>query len=182
MTQFNFLPNGSAAFDTRSLLDSVPIRLRLPLVGFSAVIVVLAAIIGIDAFQLRLTQGEVDEVSARRDRTQVAVHTVSMLRSRLVTREALLARVTTIRRRDLDGANELATIGNALPTRAWIASLHSDGTRWTIDGETRDPQAIGATLVALRRATMLHSPALVSLRSSSEARPIDYQLNVDRSP
>jgi Tfp pilus assembly protein PilN len=182
MTRFDFLPSGIIGVDSRSIMDAVPQRLRVPLVGLSAVIAVLITIIGIDAFQLRSTQGEVDEIGARRDRTQAAVHTVAMLRARLLTRETLLARVTAIRRRNLDGANELATIGNALPTRAWIASLHSDGTRWTIDGETRDPQAVGATLVALRRAAMLRSPTLVSLRSSSENRPIDYQLTVDRSP
>jgi Tfp pilus assembly protein PilN len=165
MTRFDFLPSGIIGVDSRSLMDAVPQRLRVPLVGLSAVIAVLITIIGIDAFQLRSTQGEIDEIGARRDRTQAAVHTVA-----------------AIRRRNLDGANELATIGNALPTRAWIASLHSDGTRWTIDGETRDPQAVGATLVALRRAAMLRSPTLVSLRSSSENRPIDYQLTVDRSP
>ena len=182
MTRFNFLPSSSIGIDTRSLMDAIPQRLRVPLVGLSTVIAVLIAIVGIDAFQLRSARSEIDEIVARRDRTQAAVHTVAMLRARLLTRETLLARVTAIRRGDLDGANELATIGNALPTRAWIASLHSDGTRWTIDGETRDPQAVGATLVALRRAAMLRSPALVSLRSSSEGRPIDYQLNVDRSP
>jgi len=182
MTRFDFLPSGTIRIDSRSLTDSVPQRLRLPLVGLSAVITVLIAIVGIDTFQLHSAQGEVDEIGARRDRTQAAVHTVAMLRARLLTRETLLARVTAIRRRDLDGANELATIGNALPTRAWIASLHSDGTRWTIDGETRDPQAVATTLVALRRAAMLRSPTLVSLRNGSENRPIDYQLYVDRSP
>lgn len=182
VTRYNFLPNGFTGINTRSLIDAIPLRLRVPLVTLSAVVAVLIALTCIDAIRLRAAQGEVDEVGARRDRTQAAVRAVAMLRARLLAQEALLARVNAIRRRDQDGTNELATIGNALPTRAWISSLHSDGTRWTIDGETRDPQAVGATLVALRRAAMLHSPTLVSIRSSSKKLPIDYQLHVDRSP
>lgn len=182
MKRFNFIPTGVARIDGRHFLESIPSRLRLPILALCAVIIVLAGILTVDASQLHAAQNEIDEIESRRDRTQAAARAVAQIRVHVTAQQMLLSRVNAVRRHDLDCANELATIGNALPLRAWIASLHSDGTRWTIDGETRDPQAVAATLVALRRAAMLHAPALVSMRSSNESHPIDYQLHVERTP
>lgn len=182
MTRFNFQTPGLQTLDARGLGEIVPARLRPPAIALLAAIVAVAAVFVFEGVQLRAAESEYEDIAARRDRTQVAVRTVVQLRALVSKRTDTLVRITMIRRRDLDGTNELATIGNAVPTRAWIASLHSDGARWTIDGETRDPQAIGATLVALRRASMLRAPGLVSLRSSNAARPIDYQVNVERVP
>jgi|GEM_PF-2031983 len=182
MKRFNFLPTGARQFDARQLLEGVPLRLRLPILVLGAVLTVLAGMLMVDSVQLRAAQNEIDEIGTRRDRTQAAAYVIAQIGVHVAAHQTLLARVNAIRRHDLDCANELATIGNALPLRAWIASLHSDGTRWTIDGETRDPQAVAATLVALRRAAMLHAPALVSMRGSNEGRPIDYQLNLERTP
>lgn len=182
MNRFNFLPAGFVRLDARTIVDTIPNRLRVPVIIFCATLLVLTALVVIDQANLRTIQIETDGLTARRDRTQVAVHRIALIRTHVLAAEQLLANVTAIRRRDLDGANELATIANALPMRSWIASLHSDGLRWTIDGETRDAQTVGATLVALRRATMLRAPTLVSFRNSGPTRPMNYQLNVERQP
>src|SRR6202011_888092 len=122
MTRFNYAPSRFAALGAFRLSMGRP-AVRGPLLALAASAVLVAATSAIQMMRLQTLEREASAIGAQRTvlepaltRLRAAQRTVARLEAQAEARAAVLSSGTL-------RANEVASIGNALPRDAWLTAL-----------------------------------------------------------
>jgi len=135
---------------------------------------------GILALRLHAARAELSADYVRLDQTTAAAGPAQRLLRRIGEIRAVADDVTRARHSGDRAADELARLGNAVPSHVWIAHVRRDGSELAVDGGAGSVAAVGSALNSL---TGPHARVqLVGLKDA--ARPgavadIRYSLRID---
>ena len=180
MTRFNYAPSRFAALGAFRLSMGRP-AVRGPLLALAASAVLVAATSAIQMMRLQTLEREASAIGAQRTvlepaltRLRAAQRTVARLEAQAEARAAVLSSGTL-------RANEVASIGNALPRDAWLTALRVTPRTIALEGRTSRVRTVAATLTSLEHAHGVSAVRLISAHADA-ARPIvNYAIEVERS-
>jgi Tfp pilus assembly protein PilN len=180
------------AFDHRPLrpLEAALMSVRgarLAVTGSRAIVALLGALAltaaagGILAMRLHASRADVGADLVRLNQPAAAAAPAKLTLQRIGEIRALADDVTQARQSGDRAADELAQLGNAVPSHVWIARFRRDGGALIVDGGAGSVDAVGRALASLDGD---HAHAqLVGLKDA--ARPgapsdIRYSLRIDQ--
>lgn len=180
MTRFNFL---AATQPKRPRLREMTIaaRLRAPLGALAGTAALVAALYTVQTVRLHVASEWHDNALVRLAQSEAAVRQIKSLDANVARRSALAAAVIEVQRSGTRRANELAWIGNTLPSETWLSSVRVDAGNYALEGGAKRVAAVGAALLALRSNSALGIPRLLSVTDEGTAVPgtVRYVLRLE---
>jgi Tfp pilus assembly protein PilN len=169
MTRFDYLGGRErGAPGGRSLIVAIDQRILGPLTALGATVCLTVTGCAIQLARLHAAQHAYAAASAQLAALHEPVERVARLRSRIVVAADVVAVVAASRRANLAHANEFASIGNRLPSDAWLRSLRYENGRYELAGVASAAATVGTAIEALRGPARDFTPHLVSLRASTD--------------
>jgi len=160
---------------------------RVAAIGSRAVVALIGALAitasaaGILAMRLQATRSELGADLLRLDRTAAASAPARTTLRRIGEIRALADEISEARRSGDRAADELARLGNAVPSHVWIARFRRDGSDVVVDGGAGSVEAVGRALMTLSDDRT--RAQLVGLKDASRPdAPSDvrYSLRIDQ--
>lgn len=147
---------------------------RRPLMALGAALALLGILLGIEATRLDHLHREAAATETRIAALADVVRQVRAVEQDVARLRALGVRIAAIRRSGDIAANEIASVGNALPADVWLTSLRRDGATIAIDGGARSVTAIATALDPL--AHLSGTARLASARMPPGSRELRYSV------
>ena len=180
MTRFNYAPPPFAGLGALRLSFGHH-ALRGPLCALAASLILVALTSTVQALRLHALDREAGAIAARRAVLEPALTRLHATQRAVSRLEQLAAANSTVRSSGGLSANEIASIGNALPIDAWLTTLRVTPRTIALEGRTARVRTVAATLSALERVRGVAAVRLLSAHADA-ARPIvTYTIEVERS-
>lgn len=177
MSSFDYL-HGPRTHMLQKLFElRVPERLHIPLLALCASLAATGGGWSIEAYRLSCALA-----AEHRYETALLESTREVARADVYARRVsdlveVDRRVRGIVRSGPAHAAQLAEIGNALPSHAWLTSVDRDTTGITLQGQTRDLTTLAAVLESLSHLRGARVPMLVDAAASSHR--ITYEIRLE---
>ncbi len=154
--------------------------LRPPLVALGALIASLGLLYGIEATRLHHFERAAAAYEAQLTATALEVQRVHRLAADVLRLRALNDEVASIRRSGDIRANEIAALGNDLPSDAWLTALRKDGDALDLEGGGRRLGTVGAAITALARLPQYGGARLVAIHGEPARAGVTYSIVLER--
>lgn len=182
MTRFNYAPARRERFIADSLagIRTAGVRLSIGLVGAS--ILLVTAMWSLEARHLAQLDDDLAILRTQARAVDAAAYHAGQLQTTLRRLRAIGVRVALARRAAITTTNEVALIGNSLPSRTWLTSVQAtpDGG-WSISGRSTQLVEIGTTLSAIQHLDDRAPARLLSVSAGGRTgRTLDFVIGWDR--
>lgn len=182
MIRFNYLaPDRMSRFVLflGSLRESA---MRGPILAVALSFLLLGAARAVEDWRLRVVHVRLQEMSIREAGTLASRKRVQALTTDVVRLEKIDEYVRAVRRSGVDRAEELAAIGNSLPTHVWLTAIRDTDAGWSISGGARNVADVGTAMLALEHVPRVTSATLVAAQSGDrDERSVQYEMRLARS-
>ncbi|GAC1416189.1 MAG: hypothetical protein NVSMB5_06230 [Candidatus Velthaea sp.] len=168
MNRFNFIAVRRPMDFTIDKM-TVPPRLREPAGALAATAALVTVLYGIQTIRLQEASERHGTAVARLARSEAAIRHFKMLDAEIARRSRLAAAVIDVQRSGVRRANELAWIGNRLPSETWLSSIRVDAGSYALEGGSERVAAVGAAMQSLRGNPTLGTPQLQSVTDDASA-------------
>jgi Tfp pilus assembly protein PilN len=155
-------------------------RLRLAVVAIGGALASL--VLPYCAESTRLHELESAASAYRTELADIAVDVgrVRGLERNIAKLRAVSDEVVAIRRSGGMRADEIAELGNALPSESWLTALRRDGEALEVQGGSARLSTVAATIAALARLSRYSGARLVSAYGGESRPQVSYSIVLER--
>lgn len=180
MKRINYLITPSERLFGHALRLAVPRPLRLPLVALAGALAALGLPYCVEMVRLQDLEkvGGAYEMSVAA--TVLDVRQVRVLERDVARLRVLSDEVASIRRSGDVHANEIAALGNELPTDAWLTALRKDGEALDVEGGGGRLTTVAAAMAALARLPQYSGARLVAVHAEAALPEVTYSIVLER--
>lgn len=157
-------------------------KLRRTLAVFGLTAVAISATAAAEAGRLAGLQRTGTALTEQLHRADADAADARALQRELARLQGIARRVAATRRSGPDGANDVAALGNRLPSNVWLTSLRRAPDTVSLEGRSAQLEAVAATMRALARAPQVVEARLVSAHDDTLHGGVAYAIAVDRRP
>ncbi len=180
MKRINYLVAPGERIFGDALHSAASPRLRLALVIVGGALASLGLPYGVESARLHDL-----ETAAAANQTQLARSAAGVTQVRSLERDVTRLRaldgvIGTLRRAGRLGADEIAELGDALPSDAWLTALRKNGEGFELDGGSTRLATVAATIAALSRLPRYADARLVSAFETEARRQVSYSIVLER--
>ncbi|HEX3468902.1 MAG TPA: PilN domain-containing protein [Candidatus Elarobacter sp.] len=155
-------------------------RVRLAVACIGGALAVLALPAWVESARLHDLERAGAAYEARLDETAIDAARVRRLERDVTRLRALDDGLTSVRRSGDASADEIVTLGNALPDDAWLTTLRRDGDGLDVEGAGDRMRTIAAALAALARLPRYATARLVSAYGAAGGTKVSYSIVLER--
>jgi Tfp pilus assembly protein PilN len=155
--------------------------LRTPLAALGLALAATGGVWGWETARFGAAARAADAVAVELDDIEprlVAVHAAQRDLARL---RAEAQRIAEVARTGARAANDVATLGDALPADAWLTSLRFDGVTLSLDGRGSGVDAVTQTLHAMESLSAYRAVRLTSLHADAPRPGVVYGVTLERA-
>ena len=181
MTRFNYAPSRFERTFGAASSQRAPIA-RGPLLALAASLVLVAAIVFVQAFRLRALGGAAAVLNARSAALQPALARLHSAEADVRRLEAQVAEDRGARRSGTLRANEIAAIGNALPAQTWLTGVRIEQDAVALEGRCARMRGVADALAALARVDGIATVRLISAKRDATRSDVAYEIALERRP
>ncbi len=181
VNRFNYLPDvRTQRFPNFAVRVAIDNRIRGPLATLGAILFVSAGLSTVQLARLHAAQHTSAVIAARLAASADSLAAIRCLRVRVHAARRMSEQLADMRRVSIAHANELAWIGNHLPSETWLSALHYENGAYSLEGTSSRVAAIGNAILALQVGGRAGEPRLLSLHEDA-ARPghVMYSLRLE---
>jgi Tfp pilus assembly protein PilN len=177
--RINYVVTWSERHLGMALPPAVPATLRAPLAALLCSVAFVAVVWSVQHARLRATQRDGAVLAVRFAATARDVARVRAIQRDVTRLRALAERVDRIRRSGGQRASEIAVVGNALPSDAWLTSLHADHGALALEGRGARLGTVGTAIAELAKLPSYGGARLISAHEDPARQGVTYAIALE---
>jgi hypothetical protein len=134
-----------------------------PLAAFAGTLALIVGLSAIEHARLVSVEGDLAHDRTRLIQSDRDVARLKRLDVTLEQERRETLEISRIRASGTLHANEIAAIGNRLPSDTWVSVIRHNDSSLTLEGQARRVEAVGAALIALGAGDARNVPSLISI-------------------
>jgi Tfp pilus assembly protein PilN len=155
-------------------------RLRAPITAVALSFLLLGMARAVEDWRIQKISAGIEALRIRENAIAAARARVQALSTDVARLQRIADYVRSVRRSGAERAEELASIGNSLPSHVWLTAIRETESGWAITGGARNVADVGGAMLALERIPRVTSAILVSTQGSEHERAISYEMRLGR--
>lgn len=180
MRRINYLIAPSERIFGHALRFAVSPPLRLPLIALAGALASLGLPYCVEAARWHHLERAGVAYEMRLAATELDVRQVRRLERDVARLRVMSGEVASIRRSGDVRANEIAALGNQLPSDAWLTALRKDGEALAVEGGGARLSTVAAAIATLARLPQYVGARLVAVHGEAARPEVTYSIVLER--
>ena len=178
MTRIDYLVSWRECFAAVAA-PRLPASIRRPLLAIVAAVALVGLLWAVEELRLRDAQQDGARFAARAAGAATAAGRVRAVAREVERLRGLTGRIDAMRASGSRDADNIAAIGNGIPSDAWLSNLRVDRGAYTIDGRTTRLATVSATMSALAALPPFAGARLLAVRRNAGRDDVTYTIALE---